>query len=355
MADVSGITNNYYTKAHEAYSNNLSSSIAALATTVPVNSAALYSNGDYVVITVEPGTANQATFYGQKSGTSFVNCVWTEGNLAVGHSSGAVVVDYISATHWELLRKAIMVEHDADGTHGAITPTSIAVGSTTWANLITGWLEAGETWTYVSPNTFTISGDVTAKYTPGTKIRLIQSASTKYFYVIASAFGGATTVITIALNTSYTLANAVISSPFYSYAENPQSFPREFNYTPTFANLSGGTLNYSSFDIKRGRVHVRWKYTLAGAGVAGSVTFSTPTPISSTMTAVSEIVNGCAYLVDTGVAGYLGMTSWSSSSTLVVQSVNASTTTATSAPLSSTVPHTWGNLDVISVDTSYQL
>ena len=33
-----------------------------------------------------------------------------------------------------------------------------------------GWTPAGETWTYASPTTFTISGDKTSKYQKGDKI-----------------------------------------------------------------------------------------------------------------------------------------------------------------------------------------
>ncbi len=115
MSDISQVTN-LLAVASETFSDNLSASIAANATTILVNSAAEYNDGDAVVITVEPGTINEATFTGTKQGNSFVNCKWTEGNVEVGHAAGSLVIDYVSATHYNMLRKAVQnvsVENNA--------------------------------------------------------------------------------------------------------------------------------------------------------------------------------------------------------------------------------------------------
>lgn len=108
MADISQVINLIPT-ASETFTDNLSASIAAGAATVLVNSAAEYVDGDIVVLTVEPGTINEATFTGTKSGNSFLNCKWTEGNVGVGHAGGAIIIDYDSATHFNMLAKAVSV------------------------------------------------------------------------------------------------------------------------------------------------------------------------------------------------------------------------------------------------------
>lgn len=124
MADLSSLTTNLLTIASETFTDNLSSSIAANATEVPINSATEYATGNCVVLTVDPGTVNEATFCGKKdTGNQFIECVWTEGNTGVGHSSGATIVDYSSATHHNALSKAMAVSHTATG---AIKPGAIS-------------------------------------------------------------------------------------------------------------------------------------------------------------------------------------------------------------------------------------
>lgn len=129
MADLSGVTDNYLPTASETFTDNLASSISAGATTVAVNSAAEYSDGQTVVLTVDPGTANEATFVGKKDvgADQFIECVWTEGNTAVGHDAGATIVDYDSATHYNLLSLALQGIMNQDGTLKD-TPIRTALG-----------------------------------------------------------------------------------------------------------------------------------------------------------------------------------------------------------------------------------
>jgi hypothetical protein len=95
---------------------------------------------------------------------------------------------------------------------------------------VIGWATAGETWTYASADaptfTFTISGDKTAKYSPGMRIKLTQvTGGTKYFIITVVSFVSPNTTITIYGGTDYTLNNEAISSPFYSTQKAPQGFP----------------------------------------------------------------------------------------------------------------------------------
>lgn len=100
-----------------------------------------------------------------------------------------------------------------------------------------GWIAAGETWTYASASTFTVSGDVSAKYGPGDKIKLTQTTA-KYFYVLSAVYSSPNTTITVTGGSDYTVANAAITAPYYSHACSPVGFPDWFNWTPTLAGWS---------------------------------------------------------------------------------------------------------------------
>lgn len=178
MANLASVSDNYFTVASETFTDNLSSSIAAGAATVPVNNASEYAEGDCVVLTVDPGTANEATFIGKKdSGNQFIECVWTEGNTAVGHDAGATIIDYDSATHHYAQSKGIKQFANDDGSLKA-DPIRTALGLS--AASTNGW--------EVFPYTFTVASgynksnrsfeltvanqDVTSLLSPGMRLRL---------------------------------------------------------------------------------------------------------------------------------------------------------------------------------------
>jgi hypothetical protein len=108
------------------------------------------------------------------------------------------------------------------------TATSQINSSPTYIGNIDGWISAGETWVYASTDdptfTFTIAGvDLTTKYYPGMRIKLTQTTA-KYFIITKVAFSTDTT-ITIYGGTDYDLANAAITSPYYSLMKAPAGFP----------------------------------------------------------------------------------------------------------------------------------
>lgn len=136
----------------------------------------------------------------------------------------------VSSTRENRLAQGMLVQHNQDGTHGAVTATSLNVaGAATVTGGFTlkawdGWITPTDTWTYASATTFTIAGvDKTALFPVGTKIKLTQT-TVKYFYVTARSFATDTT-ITVNGGSTYSLANAAITSPSYSYMSLPQGFP----------------------------------------------------------------------------------------------------------------------------------
>jgi hypothetical protein len=123
--------------------------------------------------------------------------------------------------------------------------------------LATGWIPAGETWTYASATTFTISGDKTDKYQKGDKIKFSQTTDgQKYMYIIGVSYSSPNTTITVTGGSDYDLDNETISSPYFSKAENPQGFPQWFNFAAPTWNLSdiddgsGGQPSTASFTQK---------------------------------------------------------------------------------------------------------
>lgn len=134
-----------------------------------------------------------------------------------------------------------------------------------------GWMAANETWTYVSATSFTVTGNVMAKYQVGDRIKLTQT-TVKYFYIASLSFSVNTT-INITGGDDYSLANAAITLPSYSKAQNPQSFPDWFNFTPTNVAWNGtapsGTVtNTSKFrmDARQVFFKVKRQYSIAGSG-----------------------------------------------------------------------------------------
>jgi hypothetical protein len=92
-----------------------------------------------------------------------------------------------------------------------------------------GWIDkTAETWTYASADsptfTFTISGDLTATYQVGQRIKLTQT-TVKYFIITAVVYSAPNTSVTIYGGTDYSLANAAISANYYSPVKAPFGFP----------------------------------------------------------------------------------------------------------------------------------
>jgi hypothetical protein len=113
-----------------------------------------------------------------------------------------------------------------------------------------GWTKANETWTYASATTFTISGDMRTKYNgvKGMKIKLTQSGTTKYFYVLSVTYSAPNTTITITGGSDYTLSNEAITDNYYSRMDTPNGFPHWFNYNATLTGNGGSAGTYAESD-----------------------------------------------------------------------------------------------------------
>ena len=225
-----------------------------------------------------------------------------------------------------------------------LADASIDLGSKT--SVWDGWIAVSDSWTYASATTITVPSDATTKYAVGDKIKLVQSATTKYFFVTAVS----STVLTVTGGTDYTVANSAISGIYYSKVASPQSFPKWFSYTPTFVNLSGGSLNYAKFTLNDGIATVKIKYTLAGAGVGGTVTSTVPVNFHSDYTTDRDPIQNSGVLYDATGSRWVPWVLWNAADKVTVGYLAAADTYAN---LSSTVPFTWATTDEISIIFSY--
>lgn len=117
MATLTSVVK-FFPTAKEGFTTTLASSISSGAATVPLNSVTGYTNGDVVVLVVEPTslTAKQAfTGVVDTAGVQITSVVWTEGTNQT-HASGATVVDYATATHISMMTKGLLVSMNEDGT-----------------------------------------------------------------------------------------------------------------------------------------------------------------------------------------------------------------------------------------------
>jgi hypothetical protein len=109
-----------------------------------------------------------------------------------------------------------------------------------------GWVACSETWTRTGNHTFTVSGDVTAKYRKGTKIRYRDGGSDEYGVIGSSTHSSGTTTVNLIVNTDYAMAAATITDTYISYIDNPIGFPTKFEYSPTISGDSSMTWSTTS-------------------------------------------------------------------------------------------------------------
>lgn len=243
---------------------------------------------------------------------------------------------------------------DADGSANQVLKTdgSANLGWAT-AGSTDGWTASSDTWTYASASTFTIAGvDRTTTFTKGTRLKFTQT-SAKYAVVVSSSFSTDTTV-TIAVNTDYTIANAAITSPYYSYEVNPQGYPLRFAYTPSLTNitLGNGTLTFT-FAVIGSKVFVTGRFVMGStSSISGVLTFSLPVTINTNLTNYYQM--GCS-IDDYTTTEYTGIVVQASTTTVGVYVSNSSATYLQRTATSSTVPMTWVTSDECRFQIMYDM
>lgn len=224
----------------------------------------------------------------------FIHCVFTNNTLDIGETSATNVSIYQS------------------NINGATT-SAIAKDS--------GWIPVLDTLTYASATTFTIPGDQTSVFQKGTRIKLTNSG-TKYFVVTGSSYSSSTTV-TITGGSDYSLANAAITNPYYSYQVSPQGYPTWFDYVPTYG--ATGSMTYTSVSTIHAKFHVYGKscfYSIYSSGTTGGTASYGLTVSSPINPAVNAERGGCCVRDGSFMSGY--WTTNTSSNTLEFQKYDTS-------------------------------
>lgn len=151
-----------------------------------------------------------------------------------------------------------------------ITPKAIA---DSWIE--TGWIPARETWEYASVDNptgvFTISGDVTSKYSTGMRLKMTNGGNTIYGIITAVSYSSPNTSITFLheINPSNSqalnlMANSAITNPFYSTQKTPSGFPAsQSKWTYTL-------INNAVHNTKASVTASEW-HNASGSGLSGSV------------------------------------------------------------------------------------
>ena len=120
---------------------------------------------------------------------------------------------------------------------------------------------------------------IKGKYQKGDKIKLTQT-SVKYFYVANVSYSSPNTTVTVTGGSDYSLANATITSPYFSKIENPQGFPQRFSYTPVLSAGSGSLTTASAsgtFSISGRKAFVIVSISITTKGTAtGGLHFTIP-------------------------------------------------------------------------------
>jgi hypothetical protein len=199
--------------------------------------------------------------------------------------------------------------------------TRVDANETIQNMLLTGWIAGVLVWTYASATSLTIPGNVTALFPKGTRIKLTQT-TVKYFYVTAASYSSPNTTLTLTGGSDYTLANAAITDPAYSYMDAPQGFPGWFSWTPVFTGFSVDP----PANVWRFRISGSVCFVKGGTGTGGT---SNATTFTMTIPVIG--INGASFapcrVMDNGT--YLvapGMVTFSAVATLYTNMLNGAWT-----------------------------
>lgn len=113
------------------------------------------------------------------------------------------------------------------------------------------WDERSETWTRTDNHTFTLTGDQTATYRKGRKVRYKDGGSYEYGVIKSATYDGGTdkTTVTLIANNDYAMAAGAISDTALSDMTNPPGFPDYFNYTPVLSCSGSMTISSSTIGL----------------------------------------------------------------------------------------------------------
>lgn len=308
--------------AGNSASTTLSSSVSNTDTSFPLTSDTNFLSGGGLVIVDEGQATEELAYYTGKSGSSLTVPLVNrglEGGSPQAHSAGATVKGVLTADTWNNITEALL--NVVSVTDGALDTTKV-VDLTTSQTLTTKTLTSPVLTTPVI-NT-SISGTAIA-----TGAEIITGTDD-------------TQIVT-----PKALADATVGKLGAAWS----------TWTPTWTNISGGTTTYAKY-IQIGKtVHFRLKYTLSGANISGTeVSFTPPVTAHADYAQTGVDFVGETHLRDAGTSTFSGMCIWITGGNFAVRVNTASGSyVETGVQLTSTVPFTWANTDMILVKGTYEV
>ncbi len=169
---------------------------------------------------------------------------------AVAYATDTDEIGTYNGTTWDWLGISSALAHIASTSnpHAVTAAQVVAIPES-------GWIACSETWTRTGNYTFTVSGDVTAKFRKGAKIRYKDGGAFEYGVVGSSSYSAPTTTITLITNDDYAMAAATITDRWISFVENPEGFPHWFNYANTVEYSASGSMTFTSVVT----AYAKWK------------------------------------------------------------------------------------------------
>lgn len=232
-------------------------------------------------------------------------------------------------------------------------PTQKVNSSEQLNDMSEGWIPVNQVWTYVSATSITVPTDATTTYQTGDKIRLKQSGAYKYFAVITVT----STLLVVYGGSDHSVANSAITDISFSRDVRPYGYPDIFSFTPSLNNVTVGNgtlLGKVSVQgrLVKGNVSLKWAAAASTSAVTGQIGLTPPITILASLSQYTTV--GAAACVDFGVALYMGACVWQSSTGFIeLRAINSAGTFAIWQATSSTVPLTWGDNDLFTMEFSY--
>jgi len=204
------------------------------------------------------------------------------------------VVDCTSKTATNVLHAATSYDHTTAEEVRMVVPAVEfdAFSAGIFGQTADGWQSVSDTWTYASATTITVPSGAASLYKKGDKIKLTQTTP-KYFYIVTVA----DTLLTVTGGSDYTVANAAITSPYYSHQASPIGFPVSFAFAGAATGFSSTTVTNYNFSLNGTVCHVAAEI----AGTSNSATHAMTLPIAALNSAPEIRIP--IYIVDNGTAG----------------------------------------------------
>lgn len=234
------------------------------------------------------GTGTGITVYAQVDVTTDITGVLPVANGGTGVSSSPITVP-LGGTGVTTIT-GIIKGNGTSAMTAVTAPSGTIVGDTDTQTLtnktftsplfqgnVDGWTAVTGSWTYASASTINVPSGAASIYQKGDRIKFTQT-SVKYFVVTAVA----DTLLTVAVNTDYTVANAVISSIYYSHQVNPLGYPNWFTFTTTWGGFSVNPTDTFAYNIIGNLCMFRQIDGASGTSNATTLTFTVPVAVVGT-------------------------------------------------------------------------